>query len=164
MLKQSLVKQSLLLAALLLPACFANAHEYAVGEIHVAHPWSQELPPNAPTVAAYFVINNNGKTADRLLSVASPIAGLAELHEHVKQGDLMKMQQVPSVEIPAGGNITFAPMAYHVMLLELKDRSLLSDGKRFPLTLNFEKSGDVTVEVTVQKQAPAGTEEHMHAQ
>jgi len=164
MLKQSLVKQSLLLAALLLPACFAHAHEYAAGQLHIAHPWSQELPPNAPTVAAYFVIHNNGKTADRLLGVASPIAGLAELHEHVKQGDLMKMQQVPSVEIPAGGDITFAPMAYHVMLLDLKDRSLLVDGKRFPLTLHFEKSGDVTVEVAVQKQAPAGMQEHMHVQ
>jgi copper(I)-binding protein len=164
MLKQSLVKQFLLLAVLLLPAGFANAHEFTVGELRIAHPWSQELPPNAPTVAAYFVIHNNGKTADRLLGVASPIAGLAQLHEHVMQGDLMKMQQVPSVEIPAGGDITFAPMAYHVMLLELKDRSLLSDGKRFPLTLHFEKSGDVTVEVAVQKQAPAGTEEHMHAQ
>ncbi|ROM96088.1 copper chaperone PCu(A)C [Pseudomonas brassicacearum] len=159
-----MLKKLIVLAALLLPACFANAHEYNAGELEIAHPWSQELPPNAPTVAAYFVIHNNGKTADRLLSVASPIAGKAELHEHVMQNDLMKMQQVPSVEIPASGNITFAPMAYHVMLLELKDRSLLRDGKRFPLTLHFEKSGDVTVEVTVQKQPPASTEAHMHAQ
>ncbi|WP_347928786.1 copper chaperone PCu(A)C [Pseudomonas helvetica] len=159
-----MLKKLIVLAALLLPACFANAHEYKAGELEIAHPWSQELPPNAPTVAAYFVIHNNGKTADRLLSVASPIAGIAELHEHVMQGDLMKMQQVPSVEIPAGDDITFAPMAYHVMLLELKDRSLLRDGKRFPLTLHFEKSGDVTVEVAVQKQPPAGTEAHMHAQ
>lgn len=159
-----MLKKLIVLAALLLPACFANAYEYKAGELEIAHPWSQELPPNAPTVAAYFVIHNNGKTADRLLSVASPIAGKAELHEHVMQNDLMKMQQVPSVEIPAGGDITFAPMAWHVMLLELKDRSLLRDGKRFPLTLHFEKSGDVTVEVAVQKQPPAGTEEHKHAQ
>jgi hypothetical protein len=80
------------------------------------------------------------------------------------QNDLMKMQQVPSVEIPAGGNVTFAPMAYHVMLLNLKDRSLLSDGKHFPLTMHFEKSGDVTVEVAVQKKAPDSMQEHMHAQ
>jgi copper(I)-binding protein len=53
-------------------------------------------------------------------------------------------------------------MAYHVMLLELKDRSLLSDGKRFPLTMHFEKSGDVTVEVAVQKTAPDGTRTHVH--
>jgi copper(I)-binding protein len=77
------------------------------------------------------------------------------------QGDLMKMQHVPSVDIPAGGDVTFAPMAYHVMLLNLKDRSLLSDGKRFPVTLHFEKAGDVTVEVAVQKQAP-DTVAHVH--
>ncbi len=162
--KPSLVKHALLLAALLLPACFATAHEYKAGELDIAHPWSQELPPNAPTVAAYFVIHNTGKTADRLLSVSSPISGKAELHEHLMQKDLMKMQQVPSVEIPAGGTITFAPMAYHVMLMELQDRSLLSDGKRFPLTLHFEKAGNLTVDVAVQKQPPAGTDTHQHAQ
>jgi copper(I)-binding protein len=159
-----MLNKLMVVAALLLPACFANAHEYKVGELEIAHPWSQELPPNAPNVAAYFVIHNEGKTADRLLSVDSPISGQAQLHEHVMQDDVMKMQHVPSVEIPAGGEVTFAPMAYHVMLLNLKDRSLLSDGKRFPMTLHFEKSGDVTVEVAVQKQAPDGTQMHAHAQ
>ncbi|WP_223462753.1 MULTISPECIES: copper chaperone PCu(A)C [unclassified Pseudomonas] len=157
-----MLNKLIVLAALLLPACFANAHEYKVGELEIAHPWSQELPPNAPTVAAYFVINNEGKTADRLLSVDTPIAGEAQLHEHVMQGDMMKMQHVPSVEVPAGGEVTFAPMAYHVMLLDLKDRSLLVDGKRFPMTLHFEKSGDVTVEVAVQKQAPDAMQAHVH--
>ena len=157
-----MLNKLIVLAALLLPACFANAHEYKVGALEIAHPWSQELPPNAPTVAAYFVINNEGKTADRLLSVDTPIAGEAQLHEHVMQGDMMKMQHVPSVEVPAGGEVTFAPMAYHVMLLDLKDRSLLVDGKRFPMTLHFEKSGDVTVEVAVQKQAPDAMQAHVH--
>ena len=164
MFKPSLVKQALLLSALVLPACFANAHEYKAGEIQIAHPWSQELPPNAPTVAAYFVLHNTGKSPDTLLGVDTPIAGKAELHEHVVQGDLMKMQRVPEVTIAPGAEVKFAPMAYHVMLLELKDRSLLSDGKRFPLTLHFAKTGDVTVEVAVQKQAPEGTTEHKHAQ
>ena len=158
-----MLKNALLLAALLLPATFANAHEYTVGDLHIAHPWSQELPPNAPTVAAYFVISNPGKADDRLLSVDSPITDKAQLHEHVMQGDLMKMQQVPNVVIPAGGKVTFAPMAYHVMLLNPKDRSLLSDDKRFPLTLHFEKAGNVTVEVAVQKKPPE-TKAHDHAQ
>ena len=159
-----MLKKLFVLAALLLPACFAHAHEYKVGALEIAHPWSQELPPNAPTVAAYFIIHNTGKSADRLLSVDSPIAAQAQLHEHVMQGDLMKMQQVPSVQIPAGGTVTFAPMAYHVMLLNPSDRSLLSDGKRFPMTLHFEKAGDVSVEVAVQKNAPESAQGHVHAQ
>jgi copper(I)-binding protein len=144
------------LAALLslLPASFANADESKAGELRISQPWSMELPPNAPTVAAYFVVHNGGQQPDRLLSVDTPIAATAQLHEHVHANGLMKMQQVQLVEIPAGGDATFAPMGYHVMLLDLKDKSKLTDGAHFPLTLHFEKSGDVTVEVAVLKQAP----------
>jgi copper(I)-binding protein len=53
-------------------------------------------------------------------------------------------------------------MGYHVMLMELKDKSKLVDGQHFPLTLHFEKAGDVTVEVAVQKQAPDDTAQHNH--
>ena len=159
-----MLNKFIVIAALLLPACFAHAHEYKAGELEIAHPWSQELPPNAPTVAAYFVIHNQGETPDRLLSVDTPVAAKAELHEHVMQGDLMKMQQVPSVAVPPKGELTFAPMAYHVMLLDLKDRSQLRDGQHFPLTLNFEKAGPVNVEVSVQKAPPMTGHEHKHAQ
>lgn len=149
-----MLKHLLMLTALL-PAGFANADDYQVAELTIASPWSMELPPNAPTVAAYFVIHNNGQNPDRLLSVETPIAGLAQLHEHVHANGLMKMQQVQNVEIAAGGDAVFAPMGYHVMLLELKDKSALTEGQTFPLTLHFEKSGDFTVQVPVLKQPPA---------
>ncbi|WAB97537.1 MULTISPECIES: copper chaperone PCu(A)C [Pseudomonas] len=158
-----MLKQALIVAALLLPGAFANAHEYTVGELHIAHPWSLQLPPNAPNVAAYFIVHNNSKVDDRLLSVDSPITADAQLHEHVMSANgAMKMQQVPDVVVPAGKDVVFAPSAYHVMLMQPKDRSLLSDGKRFPLTLHFEKAGDITVEVAVQKQPPAD-QPHEHA-
>lgn len=153
-----MLKKTLLLAALLLPAVFAHAHEYKAGSLLVDHPWSMQLPPNAPSVAAYFTIDNQGASADRLLSVDTPIAGQAQLHQHVQVDGLMKMRQVPSVEVPAGGQVSFSPMGYHVMLLDIKDRSKLLVGQRFPMTLHFEKAGDVEVQVVVQKQAP----EHQH--
>ncbi|MBI6705010.1 copper chaperone PCu(A)C [Pseudomonas viridiflava] len=153
-----MLKKALVLAALLLPACFAHAHQYTAGQIMIAHPWSMELPPNAPNVAAYFVLENKGDTGDRLLGVDTPIAGQAQLHEHIQANGLMKMQQVQTVDVPAGATVTFAPMAWHVMLLDIKDRSKLLVGQRFPMTLHFEKAGDVEVQVVVQKQAP----EHQH--
>lgn len=159
-----MLKHALVLAALMLPGAFANAHEYTVGNLHIAHPWSLALPPNAPNVAAYFVVHNNGQQDDRLLSVDSPITDDAQLHEHARTADgLMKMQQVPSVPVPAGKDLIFAPSAYHVMLMQPKDRSLLSEGKRFPLTLHFEKAGDVTVEVAVQQQPPVEQQTHTHS-
>lgn len=112
-----MLKNVLMLAALLLPVGVANAHEYSKGDLHIAHPWSLELPPNAPNVAAYFIIDNNGKQDDRLLSVDTPISDRSELHEHVMNGDVMRMQQVPDVAVPAGGKVTFSPSAYHVMIM-----------------------------------------------
>src|SRR5690606_1023989 len=128
------------------------------GELHIEHPWSREMPSVAPTAAAYFVVHNKGTEADRLLSVSSPAAGKAELHEHIHADGLMKMQQVQTVAIPAGGEVKFAPMGYHVMLFNLKQQA--KDGERFPLTLTFEKAGSVEVEVAVQREAPTS---HDHA-
>ena len=159
-----LLKKTLLIAALLSPSLFASAHEYSAGELHIEHPWSREMPAVAPTAAAYFVVHNQGTEADRLLSVSTPHAGKAELHEHIHADGLMKMQQVQNVAIPAGGAVKFAPMGYHVMLFNLKQQA--KDGERFALTLTFEKAGAVEVQVAVQKDAPAGEkthgEEHAH--
>lgn len=152
-----LLKKTLLIAALLSPM-FASAHEYSAGELHIEHPWSREMPPVAPTAAAYFVVHNKGAEADRLISVSTPHAGKAEMHEHVHADGLMKMQQVQSVAIPAGGEVKFEPMGYHVMMFNLKQQA--KDGERFPLTLTFEKAGAVEVEIAVQKDAPAGEQPH----
>ncbi|WP_296129779.1 copper chaperone PCu(A)C [Pseudomonas sp. Ga0074129] len=158
-----LLKKTLLIAALLSPSLFANAHDYSVGNLHIEHPWSRAMPPVAPTAAAYFVVHNKGSEADRLLSASTPVAGKAELHEHIHADGLMKMQQVQSVEIPAGGEVKFEPMGYHVMLFNLKQQA--KDGERFPLTLTFEKAGAVEVEIAVQADAPVSAdhaEKHHH--
>lgn len=153
-----LLKKTLLIAALLIPSLFANAHDYSAGQVHITHPWSREMPPVAPTAAVYFVVHNKGAESDRLLSVATPHAGKAEMHEHLHADGVMKMQQVQSVEIPANGEVEFAPMGYHVMLFNLKQQA--KEGERFPLTLTFEKAGQLEVEVAVHKDAPAVESAH----
>lgn len=147
----------LLLTGLLASPLLAQAHEYSIGKIEIDHPWSREMPPSAPNAAAYFTLHNAGE-ADRLSAVSTPLAQKAELHEHIHRDGLMKMQQVEAVDVPAGGAVQFAPMGYHVMLFGLKQQ--MKDGERFPLTLHFDKAGDVEVEVAVQKDAPQA--EHQH--
>lgn len=148
----------LLLTGLLLSTLLAQAHEYQAGQIQINHPWSRAMPPSAPNAAAFFVLHNHGDTADRLLGASSPQAQRVELHEHVHKDGLMKMQQVQGVDLPAGGEVKFVPMGYHVMLFGVKQQ--LKDGERFPLTLRFEQAGEVQVEVAVQRDAPAA--EHSH--
>ncbi|WP_249678066.1 copper chaperone PCu(A)C [Pseudomonas abieticivorans] len=154
-------KKVLVLLALMLPASLLMAQTFKQGDLQIIQPWSQELPPNAPTVAAYFVIRNDGNEADRLDAVSSPIAGTVEMHQHMDSDGMMKMGAVEGVNVAANDQVAFAPMGYHVMLMDLQeDRSQLVDGQHFPLTLHFEKAGDVDIEVDVHKQPPTDSQDH----
>jgi copper(I)-binding protein len=149
------------LAPFVLLALFATpslAHDFQVGELHIDHPWSRALPPTAPNGAAYFVVHNKGSQGDRLLGASTPRAAKAELHTHVHLGDVMKMQKVDSVGVPAAGEARFEPGGNHVMLFGLTQP--LVAGERFPLTLQFEKAGKVEVEVAIEAEAPQS--EHHH--
>ena len=62
----------------------------------------------------------------------------------------MRMQAVQGgIEVPAGGQVELKPGGYHVMLIGLTRD--LTDGEKFPLTLQFEKGGEVTVEAEVRQ-------------
>jgi copper(I)-binding protein len=60
----------------------------------------------------------------------------------------MTMQQVDSVEIPAGGLVAFKPGGLHVMLMGLT--APLTAGQTFDMTLQFETAGAKRVSVTVK--------------
>jgi periplasmic copper chaperone A len=135
-------------------APLAQAEDYRAGALQVVAPWSQALPPNAPTAAVYFTVRNQGMADDRLVGVETPVAAEAQMHQHVGADGMMKMQQVDSVIIPASGQARFAPMGNHVMLLGLQGRSSLVDGDSFPLTLRFQNAGDLPVQVRVLATPP----------
>lgn len=81
-------------------------------------------------------------TADkeaRLVSVSSPAAGVVEIHEMAMDKDVMKMRQVPGLDLAAGRTTELKPGGYHVMLMDLK--APLKGGDVVPLTLVFEDEG-----------------------
>lgn len=153
-----LIQLSMLLGATLL-GTQALAHDFTAGDMHIIHPWSRALPPVAPTGAAYLVLENKGEQADRLIAATSPIAGRVELHEHIHQDGLMKMQQIDSVEIAPGAAVEFKPGSHHFMLFGLQQP--LTEGSSYPMTLSFEQAGDVEIEVKVTGEpAPATSADH----
>lgn len=138
------------------------AHEFKLGDLEIDHPWSREIPAGAKVAAGYMIIKNSGAAADRLLSVSSPIAGKAEVHEMAVNADgVMTMRPVSGgVEIPAGGELALEPGAFHIMFMELKEPP--KAGVKFPGTLTFEKAGTVEVEFAVE--AKGGEADHSQHQ
>ncbi len=145
---------SILITSLTLMSGTAIAHEFQAGELYIDHPWARALPPIAPTGAAYLSIENRGDATDRLLSATTALAEKTEIHEHVHQDGLMKMQQVHSLSIEPGQTVQLQPGGYHVMLFNL--RAPLQAGESFPLMLQFERAGEVEVTVNIEAEAPTG--------
>jgi copper(I)-binding protein len=96
------------------------------------------------------MLMNEGDRADTLLSAESEVAEAVELHESKMEGDVMKMGPVSRIEVPAGGSATLEPGGLHVMLINLKQE--LTPGEKIPLTLNFERSGLMTIEAEVREE------------
>ena len=126
------------------------AEEHRLDNPSIDHPWTRELPPVAPNGAAYFLIENSGEISDRIVSVHSPIADRTEIHTHEMDAGMMKMRQVHSVEVPAQSTVAFEPGGLHVMLLGLKKP--LVGGEGFPLTIEFEKAGEIEVTVEIKSK------------
>jgi copper(I)-binding protein len=100
------------------------------------------------TGAVYVTITNTGKDPDALVSASSDAAQAVELHETKNESGVMKMRPVQKIDVPAGGKIEMKPGGYHVMLLGLKHD--LKPGEKVPVTLKFERGGEVRADATVR--------------
>jgi copper(I)-binding protein len=129
-------------------AISASASDYTLKDLRIERPSARPTPPGARTGGAYFTVENRGNAADRLVRVASPVAGAVEIHSMTMDGNLMKMRAVAAIEIPAGKKVALGAGGYHVMLLDLKHA--LVAGTDVPLTLTFEKSGSIDVVARVE--------------
>ena len=130
----------------------ASAVLAQTNQLEVSNAWARATPGSAENGAAYLTIQS--PTADRLLSLSSPVAKKAELHTMSMEGMVMKMRPLADLDIPAGQSITLKPGGQHVMLLGLD--APLREGQSFPLTLTFEKAGTRTVTVAIEKPGAAG--------
>ena len=102
--------------------------------------------------AAYMKIMNHSKKDDRLISVYSDIAKKTELHTHLKSDNgVMKMMRIDKgIEIGAMKEHALVRGGEHIMFMGLKEP--FENGKIIPVTLLFEKAGEVNIEVVVDQK------------
>jgi copper(I)-binding protein len=147
-------------ASIALLACLAKpATANDIMVMNAAAP--ESLTPAAKTAAVYLSIMNHGSSDDALVSATTPAAEHATIHQTAMENDVMKMNEVERLAIPAGATVDLKPAATHLMLTGLK--APLKEGETLSLTLAFEKSGEVKIDVPVVdiKSIPAAGHDHM---
>jgi periplasmic copper chaperone A len=99
-----------------------------------------------------FLSITGGSQADRLISGSAPISKAVELHRMDMDGNTMRMRQVDYIDIPANQTVELKPGGLHVMFIGLTQS--MKNGATIPLTLRFEKAGEVKVDMKVMSQPP----------
>ncbi|WP_435259736.1 copper chaperone PCu(A)C [Thioclava sp. FR2] len=139
------------------------AQDHPAG-LHIMDPYARAAGVGK-SGAVFMAIHNNIDQDDRLIDVRADVAKRVELHTHKDMGDgVMKMMHVPEgFAVPAGEMHELARGGDHVMLMGLT--ADLKNGDTFPLTLIFEKAGEIVVDVPVDndRKPEAGMQmQHNH--
>ncbi|MFF5447408.1 copper chaperone PCu(A)C [Streptomyces sp. NPDC012888] len=103
-------------------------------------------PVNDKMAGGFMVIKNGSGTADKLTAVTSPLSDDVQIHETKNQ----KMQQVPSMDLPAGGELELRRGGDHIMFMGLKNKPKVGD--KITVELRFEKAAPVKVELDVKER------------
>ena len=140
--------KTLLSAAAVAFALPAFAHD----GVHVSDAYARVSGPAAKSGAIFLTIENHSAEDDRLLSAATDVAAVAELHTHKETADgVMQMLKVEEgFAVPAGESHVLARGGDHVMLMGL-NRSLV-DGDIIHLTLTFARGEVVELDVPVDSK------------
>jgi copper(I)-binding protein len=85
-------------------------------DISLEHVWARPTVSNATVAAAYSTVTDHG-SPDRLISVSTPVAASAELHESINDNGLMKMRRIAAIALEPDKPVVFAPGGKHIMLM-----------------------------------------------
>lgn len=144
------------LAAFLPAMAQAECAEASQGDLTVSAAWSRATIGTARPAVFYVTIQNNGSTEDRLIGIETPVAGMPMLHETVMSDGVASMPHAEQIAIAAGETVSLAPGSYHGMLMDLNEA--LTEGESFPMTLQFQNAGAVTIDTDVvsirEREAP----------
>jgi hypothetical protein len=114
---------------------------------------TEEAAPGSDSVtAAYMTLKNMGKAADRLTDVNSPLVTAIEIHRIVVENDVLRMEPISGLEIPADSSFRLQPGGHHLMLIGLHQDIIV--GQTVELILTFESGKIITVRAQVQEQMP----------
>jgi copper(I)-binding protein len=103
----------IVLIAMLLGACGGKPQPPLVAtEVVVTRPL-----PGMNMSAAYLSLTNNTDQVIRISRVSSSQYESVQLHESTVEEGVARMRTIPELEIPAGGTVSLARGAKHLMLM-----------------------------------------------
>lgn len=141
-----------LIVGLIATAAPTAAAEQRVGSLVILQAWAAPSSTTKKTGSIYLSIRNAGSEPDWLVSAHSPLAVRTELRSHRAGPVVGPARKVIGVALPAGKTITLKPGGELIALIDVTQPYRL--GGSVPVTLYFQKAGEVSIAAPVQAEAP----------
>ncbi len=132
---------------MMLALCLFAIDAHAAG-LDVHHAWVRLPPPVSDTAAVYAQLHNPAARDVRIVGVSADAAASAMMHSMA--GGTMKT--LPTLTVPAGGLVNFAPGGMHIMLMGLKHP--LSAGEIVHIELRFADGSHQRMAAMVRDARP----------
>ncbi len=123
------------LKALLFTSLLVSPLALANMDIMAHNAYARATPPTAVNSAVFAEILNQSDRERKIVAAQVDVAGKSELHDVIKDGEMMKMRQVDAFIVPAKGRLQLQPGGNHIMLFELKHA--LQEGEQVNVELTF---------------------------
>ena len=120
-------------------------------DLEITGAWVRATPPNRDVTAAYLVIKNRSDRPRELLSVETATAEYTELHTMRRVDDMMEMEKIERLVVPAQGEAALAPGGNHIMLFGVKRQMVEGDSVSLALRFADQATRNVTAEVSKGK-------------
>jgi copper(I)-binding protein len=140
--------KKLLFASLLLASSLL-ASSLLASSIKVENAYVRATPPSLPNSAAFMELKNETAQDIALIWAKSQASNIVELHTHDMKDGVMKMYQVPQIDIKANSTTILKPGGFHVMLIDLVKKPL-KPNEEVTLTLGFSNGDEQTITVPVK--------------
>jgi periplasmic copper chaperone A len=137
---------------------FLSAHLALADEqlaITVQHPWMRAVPDVMDSTAVYMVLVNTGSNPAELVGGSTTIADSVAPMITTKEGEGLKqvvgMQSVDSLKIPAHGTLVLDPNGNHLMVMGLKEHP--KEGTQIDFTIKLEPGDhEIHLQIPVSKR------------
>ena len=142
------------LAMGMLSTLSVSATETRKNDLVIDYPHAMMTAPGQPHGAVFIrSITNNSALADQLIGGRSAVSRSVEVHRMEMDNNVMKMREIPGVDVPANSRVMLGrgnKEGFHLMLMTLS--APLKAGDTIPMTLIFKRAGEVNVTVTIERQ------------
>lgn len=113
----------------------------------IRNAWIGFLPGDRPS-GGFFVLDNNSDREQTLVAVSSDAFDDVSMHRTVDRGEAVSMTPVASLNVPAQGQVKFAPGSYHLMLIG--PQRALQLGDQVAVQFRFASGEETTVPFSIK--------------